>query len=150
MGNMAEPNTPSLHIPRSLLRVMLAHGQAEYPLEACGLLGGRNGRVYHLYTVENQLRSPVRYEMDPLQQIQALLHMEDAGNELLAIYHTHPHGPETPSPTDVSLATFPEAIYIIVSLADRTAPVVRGYFIKENSVFETSLIIYERLLNESN
>ena len=122
---MAEASEATLYIPRSLLRVMLAHGQAEYPLEACGLLGGRNGRATHLYAIENKLHSPVRYEMEPLQQIQALLHIEDQGSDLLAIYHTHPHGPETPSPTDIALVTFPDAVYLIVSLTRRAAPVDR-------------------------
>ncbi len=120
---------------------MLAHAQAEYPLEACGLLGGRNGRVRHLYAIENKLHSPTHYEMEPLQQIEALLHLEDSGNELLAIYHTHPRGPETPSPTDVALMTFPEATYIIISLANRSTPTVRGFSIQQNGVTETNLTL---------
>lgn len=120
---------------------MLAHGQAEYPLEACGLLGGGNGRVRHLYAIENKLHSPTRYEMEPLQQIQALLHLEDAGDKLLAIYHTHPQGPETPSPTDIALMTFPEAIYIIVSLANRSIPTVRGFTIQQDGATETNLTL---------
>lgn len=136
---MSAAARPVLHLPAALWRVMLAHGQAEYPLEACGLLGGRNGRVHHLYAVENHLRSPVRYEMDPLQQIQALLHLEEQQNDLLAIYHTHPQGPETPSPTDIALVTFPEVVYIIVSLARRTNPTVRGFHITPGQLHEVSI-----------
>jgi [CysO sulfur-carrier protein]-S-L-cysteine hydrolase len=147
---MSSETESELQIPAALWRVMLAHGQVEYPLEACGLLGGRNGRVCHLYAIENHLRSPVRYEMDPLQQIQALLHLEDQGDDLLAIYHTHPHGPETPSPTDVDLATFSAVVYVIVSLTERANPIVRGFYITHGEVSEVALTTTANALWRSN
>lgn len=125
-----------LRIPPLLWHTMLAHAQAEYPLEACGLLGGTNGRVRHLYAIENQLHSPTRYQMEPAQQIQAILHLEEQGEELLAIYHSHPQGPETPSASDLAQASFPQAIYLILSLAQRDAPVVRGFYLRQGQAQE--------------
>ncbi len=125
-----------LSIPTLLWQAMLAHAQAEYPLEACGLLGGRNGRVRHLYLIENQLHSPTSYRMEPAQQIQAILHLEEQGEELLAIYHSHPQGPETPSASDLAQASFPQAIYLILSLAQRAAPVVRGFYLRQGQAEE--------------
>lgn len=139
-----------LQIPAALWRVMLAHAQAEYPLEACGLLGGHNGRVHHLYAIENHLHSPVRYEMDPLQQIQSTLHLEAQENDILAIYHTHPQGPETPSPTDIALVTYPVLVYVIISLSDRANPAVRGFRITQGQVSEVALTKIMDGLRQSN
>jgi len=129
-----------LTISASLLRVMLAHVQAEYPLEACGLLGGKNGRVTHLYAIENQLHSPTRYEMDPWQQIQAMLHIEAQEDEMLAIYHSHPHSPAAPSATDKALASYPGVIYVIISLQARSVPQVRGFLIEDDNVHEIEIL----------
>lgn len=115
---------------------MLQQLQAAYPLEACGLLAGRERRTTRLYAIDNILQSPVAYEMDPLQQVKALLDLEARGETLLAIYHSHPGGPETPSPTDVAQAYYPEAIHIIVSLQAPTRPVVRAFTIAGGRVGE--------------
>ncbi|MCA9935003.1 MAG: M67 family metallopeptidase [Ardenticatenaceae bacterium] len=132
-----------LTVPANLLHVMLAQAQAEYPLEACGLLGGENGRASHLYAIENQLHSPTRYEMAPVQQLQAMLHIEEHDSELLAIYHSHPRGPQTPSPTDIALAYYPGVVYLIISLQNRHTPHVRGFFIESNEVHEVAISIQE-------
>lgn len=130
-----------LTMTRRDYRTMLAHLQAVYPLEGCGLLAGRAGRVERLYSVDNALRSPTEYEMDPRQQLQAMLELEDAGWELLAIYHSHPHGPAEPSATDVARAYYPEALHVIVSLANRERPSVRAFSIAGGQVEEVLLEI---------
>ncbi len=130
-----------LTIPRPLYDAMIQHLQDEYPLEACGLLAGQDGVVSRQYPIENILRSPVAYEMEPTQQIQAIIALEEAGLELAAIYHSHPHGPSAPSETDVALAYWPEAAYIIVSLQDRAAPQTRAFAIREGRVAEIPLAL---------
>ena len=120
---------------------MLAQLQAVYPLEGCGLLAGRAGRVERVYPVDNALHSPFEYEMDPRQQLQAMLDLEDAGWELLAIYHSHPHGPPDPSATDVARAYYPEALHVIVSLANHERPSVRAFSISGGQVEEVLLEI---------
>jgi proteasome lid subunit RPN8/RPN11 len=120
---------------------MLAHVQAEYPLEACGLLAGINGRVCCLYPVENRLRSETAYEMEPGQQVRAMVAMEEKGWEMTAVYHSHPQGPATPSATDVAQLYYQEAIQVIVSLRDRERPVVRAFRVQGKNVEEVPLLI---------
>lgn len=131
----------TLSIPRRQYEAMLKQLRRAYPLEACGLLAGSDGRVMRVYAVENVLHSRSEYEMEPRQQVEAMLALEEAGWELLAIYHSHPDGPQTPSPTDVARANYPQAAQVIVSLADREQPVARAFTIVEGKVDEISLRI---------
>ena len=120
---------------------MLAHLQAVFPREGCGLLAGHAGCVERFYPVDNVRRSPIEYEMDPQQQLQAMLEMDNVGWELLAICHSHPNGPPEPSATDIARAYYPEALQVIVSLADRERPSVRAFSITGGQVEEVLLEI---------
>jgi [CysO sulfur-carrier protein]-S-L-cysteine hydrolase len=115
---------------------MLAEAQAVFPLEACGLLAGEQGRARRLYPIDNVLQSPSAFLMDTRQQVAAMLEMERHGWELLAIYHSHPQGPEEPSTTDVAQAYYPEAIHLILSLADRARPCLRAFRIVDGRIEE--------------
>ena len=126
----------SLILPRTLLEEMLAHVISLWPEEACGLVGGLDGRAARLYPVENTRHSPVAFEMEPLQQIKAMLAMEAEGLELIAIYHSHPDGPARPSATDVANAYYPNAVQLIISLADRARPSVRAFTVVDGTVAE--------------
>lgn len=128
-------------IGRDEYEKMLAHVQAEYPLEACGLLAGIERRVCHLYPVANKLKSTTAYEMEPRQQIAAMVEMEARGWEMTAVYHSHPQGPETPSATDVAQLYYQEAIQVIVSLRERERPVVRAFRIEGEWVEELPLLV---------
>jgi proteasome lid subunit RPN8/RPN11 len=130
-----------LCIPRPLYAEMLAHLQGAYPLEACGLMAGEGEWIRNLYPVDNILASPTAYEMDPHQQVQAMLALEEKGWELAAIYHSHPQGPEVPSLADVGRAYYPQASYIIVSLQERARPTARAFAIVEGRVYEIPLEI---------
>lgn len=123
----------------ALIEEMIAHVVAHAPEEACGLVGGRDGRAVRLYPVENVRHSPVAYEMEPRQQVRAMLDMETAGEELLAIYHSHPHGPAWPSPTDRRQAYYPETAYIIISLADPERPAVRAFMLQDGRATEITV-----------
>jgi proteasome lid subunit RPN8/RPN11 len=99
----------------SAWKVVLDHVRACLPQEACGLLGGHGTDVGHVAPVENIERSSFRYRMEPKAQIEAMLGLERAGYELLGIYHSHPHGPGSLSPTDLLEARYPECAYIVIS-----------------------------------
>ncbi len=131
-----------LTIKRPFLNQMLNHLQACYPLEGCGLLAGDEaGTVTAVYPIDNILQSPTAYEMDPQQQIQVMLTLEAADWQMLAIYHSHPQGPEQPSTTDIAQAYYPEALHIIVSLREQTVPVVRAFQILGQEVIEQKIKI---------
>lgn len=131
-----------LTMERPFLNQILEHLQGCYPLEGCGLVAGDNvGRVTAVYPITNILHSPTAYEMDPTEQIQAMINLEACGWQLAAIYHSHPQGPETPSPTDIALAFYPATTYIIVSLHKREAPVVRAFQIVVQEVMEQTVTV---------
>ena len=132
---------PALSIPSVEYEAMIRYLLSVYPLEGCGLMAGRQECVRRLYHVENILHSPVAYEMEPRQQLEAMLSVEKAGMELLGIYHSHPQGPETPSSNDVARATYPEVAHVIVSLANRRRPVARAFAIVEGQIDEIQMAI---------
>jgi proteasome lid subunit RPN8/RPN11 len=129
----------SLILTAEQLQAMIRHAEAESPLEACGLLGGINSRVESVHFVRNQAQSPVRFVMDPLQQLNGFEEIESRGEELLAIFHSHPAGPETVSVTDIAEAAYP-VIHIILSRRDGTWQ-ARGFWIYEGQASEVELHI---------
>ena len=122
-------------------QIMLAHAQTALPMEACGLLAGQDNLISHIYIIENTLLSPVAFEMDAQQQIEAMLNVEAKELELLAAYHSHPRGPQIPSETDISKAYYPELTQIIVSLHNRSIPRVRAFTIINELVTEIRLLL---------
>ncbi|MFS0555255.1 Mov34/MPN/PAD-1 family protein [Brevibacillus sp. 179-C9.3 HS] len=87
------------------------------PNETCGLLSGRNGMAQTVWRMENTLKSPVAFAMDP-RQIQQVFHkMALRGEQLVGIYHSHPTAPAIPSPEDIAYCHYPEVAYLIVSLS---------------------------------
>jgi proteasome lid subunit RPN8/RPN11 len=115
---------------------LIEHARSAFPNEACGLLAARNGAAVRLYPIKNAEASPVTYRMDPQEQLRAMLEMDDEDWELGAIYHSHTRTRAYPSQTDLSLAFYPDSLYIIVSLADAAAPEVRAYRIVDGSITE--------------
>ena len=93
---------------------MRVHVAAEAPLEACGLVAGAAGTSTAVFPVTNVLHSPVRFRMAPDEQVRALLAIEAAGETLLAIYHSHPAGPPSPSPRDKAAAAY-DVVYLVWS-----------------------------------
>jgi len=127
-----------LHIRSEHWAQMLDHVSRLDPEEACGLMSCKNRRTKHVYLVENILHSPVRFRMDAQQQVDAILEMEEQGDELLVIFHSHPGGPAVPSPTDVAGATFPDAINLIWSKSDGVWN-CRGFLIQAREIKEISI-----------
>jgi proteasome lid subunit RPN8/RPN11 len=132
-----------LTLNRSQAAQIIAQARACAPQEACGVLGGSGGRVLRVYPLTNTLHSPSRYEADGDELWAAFEDMAGRGwePEPLAIYHSHPRGPETPSETDVSLAYYPASIYLIIAHLDRPEPSLRGFRIVEGRVSPVQLEI---------
>lgn len=127
----------SLTLTYEQLNRMIAHVNALAPLEACGLLAGRDSRVETVIEVTNQAQSPVRYVMDPLEQLQAFERIESRGLDLLGIFHSHPAGPETVSPTDIAEAAY-AVVHVILSRAGG-AWRARGFWIEDGAYREVTL-----------
>jgi proteasome lid subunit RPN8/RPN11 len=121
---------------------MVEHGMAGFPNEACGLLAGKEGRPVRFFPMRNSDASPVTYRLDPMEQLEVFDEMDDQGWELLGIFHTHTHSEALPSETDRQQAFYPEASYLVMSLGDRSNPVLRSFRIdEENGVTEEELVI---------
>jgi proteasome lid subunit RPN8/RPN11 len=127
-------------ISRQLIDEMVAHARADLPDECCGMIGGRDGEATSVVRVENSAHSPLRYEMDPQGQFDALKSIEDAGDELIGIYHSHTRSAAYPSQTDVNEARmWPEQVYVIVSLEDEEAPDVKAYDLADLKIADVDL-----------
>ena len=106
---------------------MIEHAQNALPNEACGLLGGRDGSVQAVYPGANTEHSPVRYRMDPQEQLRAMDAIELSEGYMVGIFHSHPMGLPTPSATDISQAQYPEAVHIILARHPNGEWQMRGY-----------------------
>ena len=130
----------------------MAHARAEYPNEACGLIAGTaaaaaGGSATRWHGTRNRAASPLRYEIHPEDLLRVMLAIDDAGEVIWAIVHSHVRSPSRPSPTYVGLAFYPDALYVLVSLsaaeADQAtgAESVRAWRIVDGQVFEVGLDI---------
>ncbi len=128
-----------IEVPADIREAMISHAKQELPNEACGLLAGRDGRVEHFYAMRNADDSPVTYRLDPTEQLQVFNELEEKGWELLGIFHSHTHTQAYPSETDRRQAFYPEAHYVLVSLANRDAPDLRAFVIDDGKVDEQEL-----------
>lgn len=125
-----------VYIPRACIDEMIQHALAERPNEACGMLAGVGDRATQFYPAINAEKSPVRYLMEPRDQLRIMRDMEDHGWDLLGIFHSHTHTAAYPSQTDVALAYYPDALYLLVSLADEANPVLRAFHIVDGRISE--------------
>lgn len=130
-----------LELTQEQAAALVAHAQEVFPLECCGLLAGRQGRVKRVFRGTNVDKSPYTYLMDPKEQLAAFKEMEAAGLDLLAIYHSHTHTAAYPSKTDVAKAYYPDAIYVIVSLKDQGQPAIKGYRIMDGQIADVKVVV---------
>jgi proteasome lid subunit RPN8/RPN11 len=136
------PPTTAICIPRTLVNRLLYAAQQAASAEICGLIGARAGIPGHCYPVANIAAEPAsRYEMDPKGQIDALRLMRERGEELFAIYHSHPSSPAVPSAIDRDAASYPDALYLIVSLVTKGVLDLRGYYIRDKAALPVELEI---------
>jgi proteasome lid subunit RPN8/RPN11 len=129
----------SLTLTEEQLQFMIDHVSAHAPLEACGLLAGKNDRVERIFEIRNQAQSAVRFVMDPIEQLHAFEWIDSNGMDLLGIFHSHPAGPETVSPTDIAESAY-AVVYIILSGRDG-AWHTRGFWIEDGAFEEVILKI---------
>src|SRR6478672_10397739 len=124
-----------MKIPRPLYDQMVSHARADAPNECCGMVASSNGEAVKVYPAANAAASPLRYEIDGAEQYRIQMDIDDAGHDLGAIYHSHTRSKPYPSQTDINLAFYPEALYVIVGLAGEE-PEVRAFQIRDGRVTE--------------
>lgn len=128
-----------LVLSEELCAAIIDHAQAGWPEEVCGLLAGHANVATEWHPGLNVSPTPaVAYELD-VDTLFRQVEFEEAGLKLVGIYHSHPQGPETPSATDIERAFYPDAVYLICSLAERQRPVLRGFRIIDGHVTEVSI-----------
>ena len=129
-----------MRMARPLYDELVAHAVADAPNECCGMIASRDGEAVTVHRATNAAASPLRYEIDGAEQYRIQMEIDDAGLDLGAIYHSHTRSEPFPSQTDINLAFYPEAIYVIVGLASEQ-PDVRAYTIRDGQVAEAELVV---------
>src|SRR5579884_551079 len=127
-----------MRMARHLYDEMVAHAVEEAPNECCGMIASRDGEAVEVHRAVNKAASPLRYEIDGGEQYRIQMAIDDAGHDLGAIYHSHTRSAPYPSQTDINLAFYPEALYVIVGLAGEE-PEVRAYEIRDGHVTEAEI-----------
>ncbi|HEX2767098.1 MAG TPA: M67 family metallopeptidase [Candidatus Limnocylindria bacterium] len=135
-----------LTLPLALAEELIAHAKSEVPNEACGILSGdlATGVATAYHPARNADASPYVYTVHPDDLVRIVFAIEDAGEDLLAIFHSHTHTPAVPSPTDRRQAMYPDAFYLLVTLADpgaTPAESLRAWRIRDGESTEVSLTL---------
>ena len=126
-----------------MLDRIVAHAREEAPNECCGIVGARDGAAVELYPVRNAAASPLRYEMDPKDQLRVFEALDEEGLDVGAIYHSHTRSDPLPSQTDINLAFYPDAVYVIVGVKDPERDDVRAWRIVDGTVSPAPLEVEE-------
>lgn len=137
-AEVVEVGLAPLRLDRATWDALVAHARSDEPFEVCGLLGIVGDGVIHHHRITNDERSMTNYTMNPRELLVAMREIEDAEQDLV-IYHSHPHTRAWPSATDIRLAQYPHATYVIVTLQDRGAPDIRAFRIVDGKVSERLL-----------
>jgi proteasome lid subunit RPN8/RPN11 len=125
---------------QSQIDEMVAHARDDVPNECCGVVAASGGVAQQVHRAVNAAASPLRYEIDSADFLRIYNLIDDADQEVGAIYHSHTRSAAYPSQTDINLALWPDALYIIVSLAE-DEPDTRAFAIVDRKVEEVKLEI---------
>jgi proteasome lid subunit RPN8/RPN11 len=141
------PDRPiGLTILRPIADAMLSHAHAELPNEACGILSGSlgDGVASAFHPARNAEASPLRYSVHPEDLVRIVFEIEEAERDLVAIFHSHTRSAAVPSATDRRAAMYPDAFYVVASLANPGASpesAMRSWRIHGGQAFEVPLSV---------
>jgi [CysO sulfur-carrier protein]-S-L-cysteine hydrolase len=128
-----------LQIPAQIHEAIIEQARQGFPLEVCGILGGRDGVVTSHYPMSNTDASNEHFMMDPKEQFAVVKALRGSGEEMLVIYHSHPESPARPSQEDIRLALTPNVSHLIVSLLEPERPVAKAFLIENGKVAPVEL-----------
>jgi len=131
----------TLELPEKIYLEMLKEAERQEPLEACGLLAGKDMRVRKFYHLTNIEQSAVHFTMDPAEQFQALKDARHHGWEIIAVWHSHPATPPRLSEEDQKLAFMPDISYVVLSLAKGSRAKIRSFRLQQNEFTEQQIKI---------
>jgi proteasome lid subunit RPN8/RPN11 len=131
-----------IRVQDGVLFALQAHAQGAPDHERCGLLAGRDGVIARVLHAHNVAGDPAtQYEIAPAELFLLMREIRSAGLQLLGIYHSHPHGANEPSRSDIARAYYPDAAYVIISPLPDVEKPVRAFSIRDGSVAELQLSI---------
>jgi proteasome lid subunit RPN8/RPN11 len=141
----AHPGPASARLPAALVETIVMHARSEYPNEACGLVIGdraaaEGGTALRFIPARNAAASPYRYEIDSDDLLRLTIATDEADEVFWAIVHSHVRSPAYPSPTDVGLAFYPDALYLLVSLA-APEPALGAFRIVDGTIHPVELLV---------
>jgi proteasome lid subunit RPN8/RPN11 len=131
----------SVKVRAEILQQMLAHARREPRIECCGLLAGRDGVITAIFPAANALSSATAYEIDPRELFELFRYLRKKELTHLGQYHSHLNTENTPSPTDIEQAGYPDHAYFIVTLLPDAPNPIRAFSIRDGSVEEIEIIV---------
>jgi proteasome lid subunit RPN8/RPN11 len=114
---------------------MADHALAHYPKECCGVVGGRKNVVSSVYPLTNSLDSSHAFQANEEELFDAVRKMRENGEEMLGIFHSHPHGPAEPSEIDRDQNFYPGHFYFVISCLDPQNPQIACFIMEEDKTF---------------
>jgi proteasome lid subunit RPN8/RPN11 len=127
-------STKEIQLSRKITNQLLHLAQISPEQEVCGLIGSSNGIASTCYPVENVAEhAKTHFQLNAKQQINAISTMRERNEDLFAIYHSHPTAPAIPSATDIKLASYPDAVFLIISLNTKGVLEIRAFKIHMES-----------------
>lgn len=140
------PNPPDvplepLRLTEGQLVRILEHLREGAPLEACGILAGKGSQVTRVLPMRNAAASRVRFEIDPLEQLEVMKQLRAEGLDIVAIFHSHPDTAAYPSATDIQYATWWQDVWFLIVSLRGPSPEPRCFRILADQVHETSLTV---------
>jgi proteasome lid subunit RPN8/RPN11 len=144
------PGPAVVELPSAIRELIVAGARSEYPNEMCAVIVGDRyaadgGRALRFEAARNKAASPYRYELDPDDLLRLTIETDDADEVFWGIVHSHTHTPAVPSPTDIGLAFYADALYVLVSLSDGEVdpntgePSVRAWRIVDRAIHEVTV-----------
>ncbi len=129
----------TLTLPLAIRAEIVDHARDHWPRECCGVIAGRGGDPTRLHRLTNLEPGVDRYLFDDEEFFRVYWEIENRGDSLLAVYHSHPVTVAYPSKTDVAFAFWPEAVYLICSLQVPETPVIRAFRIIDGEISEVAI-----------
>ena len=123
-------------VPPNYKDRMIDHARMRFPNECCGVLGGRKNIITSVYPITNDMDSPQGYKANEKELFEAVRKMRAKGEEMIGLYHSHPHGDGDPSPRDKEQNLYPDHFYFIISFPETMdEPLMRCFVMTEDKHF---------------